>query len=496
MAFPIVALVCHNRGLSARSRFGAPGRENGNNQLRCLPKPARFVALIHPVPQVTIPWPLSCSTDRAFDRVGGSLGTVTPWAGCLGPCISGRDFRTFGGGGTGPGWLWPSPSPRLVNVALLSGVVWTEFELFIPAGRTIIWLAIVVIWVGSALFSIEWDRRHPDQPSPEPSQAAQDTYAEVVEHYLQQNWYETERLVAQLLRRNARDVDARLMLASVLRHTHRFDEAAGQLDRLGRIEGSQKWDREMRRERTLLAQAVAATAETRPDIATRRPNKNKRLEGNWGTGPICRNGPKGATHQLDLSPLSRLDAEQPEAGMYERFTDRARKVMQLANQEAQRFNHEYIGTEHILLGLIKEGSGVAANVLKNLDVDLRKIRLEVEKLVQSGPDMVTMGKLPQTPRAKKVIEYSMEEARNLNHNYVGTEHILLGPAPRAGGRGRPGADEPRAEARRGPRGGAEPAGPRRRRRGVRTRRHGAAPAARRSAAASRRRPPWTASAAT
>jgi len=112
--------------------------------------------------------------------------------------------------------------------------------------------------------------------------------------------------------------------------------------------------------------------------------------------------------------------------MYERFTDRARKVMQLANQEAQRFNHEYIGTEHVLLGLIKEGSGVAANVLKNLDVDLRKIRLEVEKLVQSGPDMVTMGKLPQTPRAKKVIEYSMEEARNLNHNYVGTEHILLG----------------------------------------------------------------------
>src|SRR5213080_730094 len=112
--------------------------------------------------------------------------------------------------------------------------------------------------------------------------------------------------------------------------------------------------------------------------------------------------------------------------MYERFTDRARKVMQLANQEAQRFNHEYIGTEHILLGLVKEGSGVAANVLKNLDVDLRKIRLEVEKIVQSGPDMVTMGKLPQTPRAKKVIEYSIEEARNLNHNYVGTEHLLLG----------------------------------------------------------------------
>ena len=112
--------------------------------------------------------------------------------------------------------------------------------------------------------------------------------------------------------------------------------------------------------------------------------------------------------------------------MYERFTDRARKVMALANQEAQRFNHEYIGTEHILLGLVKEGSGVGATVLKNLDIDLRRVRLEVEKLVKSGPDMVTMGKLPQTPRAKKVIEYAIEEARNLGHNYVGTEHLLLG----------------------------------------------------------------------
>ena len=112
--------------------------------------------------------------------------------------------------------------------------------------------------------------------------------------------------------------------------------------------------------------------------------------------------------------------------MFERFTDRARKVMALANQEAQRFNHEYIGTEHILLGLVKEGSGVGANVLKNLDVDLRKVRLEVEKLVKPGPEMVTMGKLPQTPRAKKVMEYAIEEARNLNHNYVGTEHLLLG----------------------------------------------------------------------
>ncbi len=112
--------------------------------------------------------------------------------------------------------------------------------------------------------------------------------------------------------------------------------------------------------------------------------------------------------------------------MYERFTDRARKVMQLANQEAQRFNHEYIGTEHILLGLVKEGTGLGAIVLEKLNVDLRRIRLEIERIVQFGPDMVTMGKLPQTPRAKKVIEYSIEEVRNLNHNYVGTEHLLLG----------------------------------------------------------------------
>jgi len=112
--------------------------------------------------------------------------------------------------------------------------------------------------------------------------------------------------------------------------------------------------------------------------------------------------------------------------MFERFTDRARKVMALANQEAQRFNHDVIGTEHILLGLVKEGSGVGATVLKNLDVDIKKLRLEIEKHVKSGPDMVTMGKLPQSPRAKKVIEYAIEEARALNHNYVGTEHILLG----------------------------------------------------------------------
>jgi ATP-dependent Clp protease ATP-binding subunit ClpC len=112
--------------------------------------------------------------------------------------------------------------------------------------------------------------------------------------------------------------------------------------------------------------------------------------------------------------------------MFDRFTDRAKKVMSFARQEAMKFNHEYIGTEHILLGLVQEGSGVAANVLKNMNIDLEKIRHEVEKIVKTGPSMVTMGQLPFTPRAKKVLELSMEEASNLSHNYIGTEHLLLG----------------------------------------------------------------------
>ena len=112
--------------------------------------------------------------------------------------------------------------------------------------------------------------------------------------------------------------------------------------------------------------------------------------------------------------------------MFDRFTDRARRVMALARKEAQRFNHDFIGTEHVLLGLIQEGSGVAANVLKNLGVETEKIRREIEKNVQSGPSMVTMGQLPFTPRAKKVLELSLEEAQELGHNYIGTEHLLLG----------------------------------------------------------------------
>ena len=123
--------------------------------------------------------------------------------------------------------------------------------------------------------------------------------------------------------------------------------------------------------------------------------------------------------------------------MLEIFTDRARKVMILADQEAQRFNHEaqrfnheYIGTEHILIGLIKEGGGVGIIALKNLGLNLMQLlmqlRSEIERKSRSGSDMIIGGKLPQTPLDKQVIEFAVEEARSLNHNYVGTEHLLLG----------------------------------------------------------------------
>ena len=117
--------------------------------------------------------------------------------------------------------------------------------------------------------------------------------------------------------------------------------------------------------------------------------------------------------------------------MFERFTGRTRKVIALANQVAHRFNHEFIGTEHILLGMIKGGSGIGVTVLKNLGVDTQRLWHEVERLVKRGPDWVTMGKLPQTQRAKNVIEYAIEETREMEKQLnrrldVGTEHILLG----------------------------------------------------------------------
>ncbi|MDD4899495.1 MAG: ATP-dependent Clp protease ATP-binding subunit [Candidatus Omnitrophica bacterium] len=112
--------------------------------------------------------------------------------------------------------------------------------------------------------------------------------------------------------------------------------------------------------------------------------------------------------------------------MFNRFTERARKVIILAKEEARRFNHDYIGTEHILLGLIREGEGVAAAVLQKMGVSLENIRLEIEKLVQPGPTTQIIGDIPFTPRAKKALELAAEEARALGHNYIGTEHLLLG----------------------------------------------------------------------
>jgi len=112
--------------------------------------------------------------------------------------------------------------------------------------------------------------------------------------------------------------------------------------------------------------------------------------------------------------------------MFNRFTERARKVILLAKEEAKRFNHDYIGTEHILLGLVREGEGVAAAVLESAGLSSEKIRVEIEKLVKAGPSTLISGDIPFTPKAKKVMELSMDEAVSLGHNYIGTEHLLLG----------------------------------------------------------------------
>src|SRR5579862_1615199 len=110
---------------------------------------------------------------------------------------------------------------------------------------------------------------------------------------------------------------------------------------------------------------------------------------------------------------------------FDKFSERARKVLSLAQEEAQRFQHNYIGTEHLLLGLVREGEGVAAKVLSNLGVELNKVRSAVEFIIGRG-DRIVLGEIGLTPRAKKVIELAVDEARRLNHHYIGTEHLLLG----------------------------------------------------------------------
>ena len=112
--------------------------------------------------------------------------------------------------------------------------------------------------------------------------------------------------------------------------------------------------------------------------------------------------------------------------MFERFTDRARRVVVLAQEEARMLNHNYIGTEHILLGLIHEGEGVAAKALESLGISLEAVRQQVEEIIGQGQQPPPPGEIPYTPRAKKVLELALREAKQLGHNYIGTEHILLG----------------------------------------------------------------------
>src|SRR6187551_3722070 len=113
------------------------------------------------------------------------------------------------------------------------------------------------------------------------------------------------------------------------------------------------------------------------------------------------------------------------ADRFDKFTERARRVLTLAQEEAHRFNHNYIGTEHLLLGLVREGEGVAARVLTNMGVQLPKVRSAVEFIIGRGEGAV-IGEIGLTPRAKKVIELAVDEARRLDHSYIGTEHLLLG----------------------------------------------------------------------
>ena len=111
--------------------------------------------------------------------------------------------------------------------------------------------------------------------------------------------------------------------------------------------------------------------------------------------------------------------------MFERFTERARQVVVLAQEEARTLKHNYIGTEHILLGLLREEEGLAARVLEGLEITVEEVRAQVIRIVGSGEE-VTSGQIPFTPRAKKVLELALREALSLGHNYIGTEHILLG----------------------------------------------------------------------
>ena len=112
--------------------------------------------------------------------------------------------------------------------------------------------------------------------------------------------------------------------------------------------------------------------------------------------------------------------------MFKRFTERARRVIIFAREEAERYHHEYLGTEHILLGMLKDGGGIAITVLQKAGLSVEQIRMEVERHLPRNANTLIVGEIPFTPKAKKVLEYGVEEARLMGHNYIGTEHLLLG----------------------------------------------------------------------
>ena len=149
-----------------------------------------------------------------------------------------------------------------------------------------------------------------------------------------------------------------------------------------------------------------------------------------------------------LPVLQRLQTREHE--MFDKFTNRAKQVIKLAKKEAQRLNHNYLGTEHVLLGLLKLGQGVAVNVLRNLNIDFETVRSEVEKLVGYGPEIQVYGDPALTGKVKKVFEYANEEAANLNHNYVGTEHLLLRPSAPNRWRCSPSTRKSECQPQRGP----------------------------------------------
>jgi hypothetical protein len=154
----------------------------------------------------------------------------------------------------------------LLNLALLATLVWTE--LLAEGFRQTLWLGLLIGWPAAALFSAAWLRRQANREQPaSPGESGAATFEEAQEHYLKGNWFEAERVLGILLQRNARDLEARLMLATLCRHTRRLDEAARQLDLLGRCEGAERWDWEICRERELLTEARADELENRTEAA-------------------------------------------------------------------------------------------------------------------------------------------------------------------------------------------------------------------------------------